>query len=306
MNPTKTRIKDILWHGCKALLCAAQLWVFHLVTMKSVGNLMSFLYTELVVREGDLAEPFLALIHPVTLILLFFFLWRYYDNVDDRSFNQFCETYKDKSEAPFLLKEIPYAVGFAVTILGATPVISASLIPALKFTGMRHGECTAVATAAALVLVVGLSVLRLHRRSAVWIVQKDLRTGNEKTRWGRRIFYAVIFFVSIYALIFLGFSTLVPTLGSLILGILRLLWKPILIIGGILFLWLFVIRSVRRMIDRRKFMKKLDKMRERGELSYEIHGSPTSRCSPSASSSASPSRICPTPTAAGAAASGRK
>ena len=112
MNPTKTRIKDILWHGCKALLCTAQLWAFHLVTMKSVGNLMSFLYTELVVREGDLAEPFLALIHPVTLILLFFFLWRYYDNVDDRSFNQFCETYKDKSEAPFLLKEIPI-VGLA-------------------------------------------------------------------------------------------------------------------------------------------------------------------------------------------------
>ena len=151
MNLTKTRIKDILWHGCKALLCTAQLWVFHLVTMKSVGNLMSFLYTELVVREGEPAEVLLSLIHPVTLILLFFFLWRYYDNVDDRSFNQFCETYKDRSEAPNLLKEIPYAVGLAVTVLGATPVISASLIPALKFTGMRQGECAAVATAAALV-----------------------------------------------------------------------------------------------------------------------------------------------------------
>ena len=274
MNPTKTRIKDILWHGGKALLCAAQLWVFHLVTMKSVGNLMSFLYTELVVRKGEPADVLLSLIHPVTLILLFFFLWRYYDNVDDRSFDLFCDTYKDETKAPVLLKEIPYAVGFALTILTATPVISASLIPALKFTGMRHGECTAVATAAALVLVAGLSILRLHRRSAVWIVQKDLRTGNEKTRWGRRIFYAVIFFGAICALIFFGFSTLVPFWGSLILGIIRLLWKPILIIGGILFLWLFVIRSIRRMIDRRKFLKKLERMKERGELSYEIHGSP--------------------------------
>ena len=68
MNPTKTRIKDILWHGGKALLCAAQLWVFHLVTMKSVGNLMSFLYTELVVRKGEPADVLLSLIHPVTLI----------------------------------------------------------------------------------------------------------------------------------------------------------------------------------------------------------------------------------------------
>ena len=235
MNPTKTRIKDILWHGGKALLCAAQLWVFHLVTMKSVGNLMSFLYTELVVRKGEPADVLLSFIHPVTLILLFFFLWRYYDNVDDRSFDLFCETYKDETKAPVLLKEIPYAVGFVLTVLTATPVISASLIPALQFTGMRHGECTAVASAAALVLVAGLSILRLHRRSAVWIVQKDLRTGNEKTRWGRRIFYAVIFFGAICALIFFGFSTLVPFWGSLILGIIRLLWKPILIIGGILF-----------------------------------------------------------------------
>lgn len=26
MNPTKARTKDILWHGCKALLCTVQLW----------------------------------------------------------------------------------------------------------------------------------------------------------------------------------------------------------------------------------------------------------------------------------------
>lgn len=274
MNLTKTPVKDILWHGGKALLCAAQLWIFHFVTMKSVGNLMSFLYTELVVREGEPAEVLLSLIHPVTLILLFFFLWRYYDNVDDRSFNRFCETYKDQTKAPSLLKEIPYAVGFALTVLSATPVISAAMIPALRHTGMRQGECAAVGTAAALLLVVVLSVLRLRRRSAVWIVQKDLRTGNEKTRWGRRIFHAVILFGSLCALIFLGFSTLVPFWGSLILGIIRLLWKPILIIGGILFLWLFVIRSVRRIMDRRRFLKKLERMRDRGELSYEVHGSP--------------------------------
>ncbi len=274
MNFTKTQLKDVAWHGVKALLCAAQLWIFHAVTMMSVGNLTSFLYTELIVREGDIAEPFLALIHPVTVVLLFFFLWRYYDNVDDRSFNRFCDTYKDETKAPNLLKEPAYAVGFAVTVLCATPIITASLIPPLRYTGMRQGECAAVAGAAALLLVIGLSLLRLRRRAALWVIQKGLRTGNEKNRWGRRIFYALILFGSICALIFLGFSTLIPFWGSLILGIIRLLWKPILIIGGILFLWLFVIRSIRRIIDRRKFMKKLEKMKERGELSYKVHGSP--------------------------------
>ena len=51
MNPTKTRIKDILWHSVKALLCSLQLLALHVVTMKSVGNLMSFLYVDLVIRK---------------------------------------------------------------------------------------------------------------------------------------------------------------------------------------------------------------------------------------------------------------
>lgn len=80
--------------------------------------------------------------------------------------------------------------------------------------------------------------LRLRRRAATWIVQKNLRTGNEKTRWGRRIFYAVVLFGSLCALILPGFRTLIPARGSLIIGVIRLLRKPILIISGILFLWL--------------------------------------------------------------------
>jgi hypothetical protein len=90
----------------------------------------------------------------------------------------------------------------------------------------------------------------------------------------RRILYAILFFAAIYMLIFAGYSTLIPVWGSFIIGILRLLWKPILVIFSVLFLWFFVIRSIRRIIDRRKFLKQLEKMRDRGELSYEIHGSP--------------------------------
>jgi hypothetical protein len=87
MNLTKNRMKDIFWHGGKSLLCALQLLAFHLVTMKSVGNFKSFLYNELIVREGSVAEILVSFIHPLTVAALFFFLWRYYDNIDDRSFN---------------------------------------------------------------------------------------------------------------------------------------------------------------------------------------------------------------------------
>ena len=274
MNMTKTSLKDLAWHTGKALLCVLQLWIFSIVTRNSVGNLLDLLYTELIVREGDLAEPFLALIVPVTVTVLFVVIWRYYDNIDDRSFNRFCAVYKDEKKAPYLLREPAYAVGFAVTVLCAAHIIATTLLPSLRYTGMRSGECIAVGGAVALLLVAGLSFLRLRRRAAVWVIQRDLRTGNEKTRIGRRIFYAVIFFVATYLLIYAGYSTLIPVWGSFILGIFRLLWKPILLIASVLFLWLFVIRSIRRIMDRHKFLKKLTQMRERGELSYEIHGSP--------------------------------
>ena len=274
MIPSKTSYKDILWHVGKSLLCALQLLAFHAVTMKSVGNLMDFLYTELIILEGETAEALLAFLHPLTVAVLFVVLWRYYDTIDDRSFNRFCAVYKDETKAPNLLREPAYAAGLAMTALCATPIICFSLIPALRYTGMRPSECTAVGVAVSLLWIVGFSILQTIRRSRVWVIQKDLRTGNEKTRVGRRIFYAVVFFAAVALLVFFGYSTLVPTLGSLILGLIRLLWKAILIIGGILFLWLFVIRSIRRMLDRRKFLKALRRMSARGELSFEVHGSP--------------------------------
>ena len=274
MNLTKTQWKDIAWHGGKALLCALQLLIFSAITKNSVGNLLSFLYTELIVREGDLAEVFLSLIVPATVIALFVVVWRYYDNIDDRSFTRFCDVYKDETAAPNLLRDPAYLVGFALTVLCATPIITATLLPSLRYTGMRGGECTAVGAAASLILTAGLSLLRLRRRAKVWIIQKDLLTSSKKTRLWKRIVYAVIFFAATYVLIFAGYSTLIPVWGLFFIGIFRLLWKPILLIGSVLFLWLFVIRSIRRMIDRRKFLKRLAKMRDRGELSYEIHGSP--------------------------------
>ena len=274
MNHTKTQLKDMAWHVGKALLCALQLLAFHAVTMKSVKSLMDFLYLELIVLEGGVAEALLAFLHPLTVAVLFIVLWRYYDTIDDRSFNRFCAVYKDETKAPNLLREPCYAAGLVVTALCATPILCFSLIPALRYTGMRNAECTAVGVAVSLLWVVGFSILRITRRTKVWVVQKDLRTGNEKTRIGRRIFYAAVFFGAIYLLVYAGYSTLVPTLGSLIIGLIRLLWKPILVIGSILFLWLFVIRSIRHIADRRKFLQRLQRMSGRGELSYQIHGHP--------------------------------
>ena len=274
MKLTKARITDVIWHSVKALLCSLQLLALHAVTMTSIGNLMNFLYVDLVVRKGSTADILLSFMHPLMVVILFAVWWRYYDNIDDRSFRRFRDTYKEEGEAPNLLRDPAYLAGLAVTVACATPVITFSLVPALRNTGLENTLCYAAGVSASLLLTAGISLLRIRRRSKLWYKQRNLPEDTEKTRLGSRIFYAVLLLVSVLLAIPLGFTILIPFLGSLILGIIRLLWKPILFIGGILFLWLFVIRSIRRIADRRRFLKRLDQLQERGELSYEIHGSP--------------------------------
>lgn len=274
MKLTKARITDVIWHSVKALLCSLQLLVLHAVTMTSIGNLMNFLYVDLVVRKGSTADILLSFIHPLMVVILFAVWWRYYDNIDDRSFRRFRDTYKEESEAPNLLRDPAYLAGLAVTVACATPVITFSLVPALRNTGLENTLCYAAGVSASLLLTAGISLLRIRRRSKLWYKQRNLPEDTEKTRIGHRIFHALLLLVSVLLAIPLSFTILIPFLGSLILGIIRLLWKPILFIGGILFLWLFVIRSIRRIADRRRFLKRLDQLQERGELSYEIHGSP--------------------------------
>lgn len=278
MKQSKTSLKDIFWHGGKALLCAVQLFILDAITKYSVDYLVNFLLNELIIRDGSIAVPLLALIRPLTVIILFVVLWRYYDNVDDYSFNRFCAVYKDATEAPNVLRDPAYKVGLAVTALGATPVVTRSFLPFLGYTGMRLGECIAVGGALSLLLVAGLSLLRIKRRAEVWVIQKDLRTGNEKTRGVRhivrRILYAVIFFASLCALIFCGFATLIPVWGSLLLGLLKLLFRPAGITVLALILPVFGITALRRLIARRKFMKRLERLSKRGELTYTVHGHP--------------------------------
>ena len=274
MNLTKARITDVIWHSVKALLCSLQLLALHAVTMTSIGNLMNFLYVDLVVRKGSTADILLSFMHPLMVVILFAVWWRYYDSIDDRSFRRFRNTYKEASETPNLLRNPAYLAGLAVTVACATPVITFSLVPALRNTGLENTLCYAAGVSASLLLTAGISLLRIRRRSKLWYKQRNLPEDTEKTRISHRIFHALLLLVSVLLAIPLSFTILIPFLGSLILGIIRLLWKPILFIGGILFLWLFVFRSIRRIADRRRFLKRLDQLQERGELSYEIHGSP--------------------------------
>ena len=57
---------------------------------KQFCTLWEFLLRERLIYEDDLTVAALfSLIRPLTTFLMFLLLWRYYDSIDDRSFNRF-------------------------------------------------------------------------------------------------------------------------------------------------------------------------------------------------------------------------
>ena len=274
MKLTKAQRIDIAWHSGKALLCSLQLLALYIVSVKSIRQLISFLKNDLIIRKGSTAETLLSFLIPLTVVILFVTLWRYYDHIDDRSFNRFRKTYRDEEKAPRLLRETAYKAGLITTAVCASPVITLALAPALYATGLGMALSLAVGFPISVALVMSLSLLRIRRRATLWFAQRNLPVDTDKARIVPRILYAVVLFGAVAALIFFGFTILIPFIGSLVLGVIRLLWKPILIIGSILILWLFLYHALRRIGARRRFLKRLSQMRERGALSFEVHGHP--------------------------------
>ena len=94
---TRAQTKDVIWHSGKTLLCAIQFWILFLLT-----------FADFQVVSG-------TILYPAILIGFFVVLWRYYDTIDDRSFNKVC-----KAETPPKFLEDPaYLAGISQTKKGA-------------------------------------------------------------------------------------------------------------------------------------------------------------------------------------------
>ena len=265
---TKAQWMDIGWHGGKSLLCALQLRLLSLVTDTSVASLLHYL-----LREGILEEkyaPLFSLVCPVVTAVLLFVLWKYYDSIDDRSFKRFCKA----PNSPSLLRDRGFLTELLLTAATATPTLALALYSSLTHLALPSAIGAVISAVLSLLFVVGISLGRIKRLESVWAIQKHLRTGKEKSRVIKRIVYAVIFYASLHLLINLGISVLIPVYGALVLTLGKLLLAPILAVAGILLIWLLVIGGIRQLISRRKFMRRLRELRDRRELSFEIHGHP--------------------------------
>ena len=267
---TKSQVKDILRHGGKALLCSLQLFILNALTRRWVTFAIEE-HLSLRYLLSKQQEALIGLIHPLITIILFVVFWRYYDNNDDRSFDKFCEA----PTCPRLLRSPEYLTGLALTVLTATPTLYSSLYLPLARVGLGVSLSAPVSCFLAMTVSAGFSVVRLTRLEEVWRVQKDLRISKKsKTKPVLRIFYAIVLFFSIYLLIKLGFQEFLPLWGSLLYAICTVILPRVLPFLLLLIVPVIVITPICRFASRRKFMKRLKKLQDEGEITYTIHGHP--------------------------------
>lgn len=269
MNDTAPRTLDTpkmcLWHVGKALLSAGLLLLLNQVAVLAVADLLRYLV--------EVMNPWWAILQPATVLLCYLATVRFYDQVDDFSFNRFCEA----EPLPILLQTTPYRLELAVTVLGVTPALAGSFHTLLSFTGMNRGEITALTLAGAGLFVALESFLRIRRLGEIWSIQKDLRgSSGKKARRVlpvlKRVFQILLFNGALILLVWVGISFL-PTVLSLGYGVVLLLLRPILVVGSVL-LVVFLVTFVGRFSKRRKFLRRLEKLRDRRELSFTVHGHP--------------------------------
>lgn len=270
----KNIFKDIGWHSAKAVLCALQLKWLDLMTQSSTGYLWNFLLREALIDEES--KPILllfSLIRPLVTVVMFLLLWRYYDSIDDRSFNRFR---KDPSTRR-VFRNPGWLAELGVTTAAVTYMLTLALLPTMSLIPLHPVLAVVAAILLSLIIAGGCTALRLKLLADRWDVQKDMsvpeNTGNVKHVL-KRIFYAAVYFVALALVINLGFSLLFPVWGSLIVALGQVMFWPVVFGVIALSLWFFFFDGIRGLISRRKFMRRLEKLRDRGELSFEVHGHP--------------------------------
>ena len=255
---TRSQIKDTIWHSGKALLCALQFWILFLIIDADFSILQESVQGE-ISPLGILTNC----VYPALIVALFVALWRYYDTVDDRSFNKVCQA----AEPPKFLRDPAYLWGIAVTALTVTPALTKVLRPLLLYLRLGAGA-TAVALLASLAITVGGSALRVSRLNTTWIIQSKIPHPKPPST-PLRIFYAAAYFAALL-LICKGLTVGV----FVVFAVLIQLWIPLLAIIGAILLWSFVILPALNISARRKFMNRLQALQKQGKVAVKIHGHP--------------------------------
>ncbi len=255
---------DFIRQAAKAVWCVIQLLILSAISRQSVESLRISLI------EEPSAE--FALMQLLAVTIFFLALWRYYDTIDDGGFAAFCAA----EPTPKLLKSPAHLLHVALTVVGATPVLASPVVAAIGYwmPTMPVWLGFLLGGGAALVFVLGVSLLRLRGLTYEWGVQKQLRESTDKAHktWVR-VAYALVFLVALGMATVMFMELFAPALFSIAMAILELAIVPLMaVLAGLLVWWL--LHSVRRVKERRRYLARLDAMQARGELTYTVHGDP--------------------------------
>ena len=206
--------------------------------------------------------------YPLFTVIFFFALWHYYDEIDDRSFRQFCQA----EETPRLLRDRAYMLAIVLTALTATPILARPFRSFFQHLGLQGGWAPALSLLIALLIAAGGSLIRIKHLNSRWEILKKLPHPEKTPSLTKRIFYAALFFVSL--LLLARFVFLAVFFATFVLTVSRVLVIPTLVIAVLLFLWYSVIRPLRNVRARRKFLVRLQKLQAKGALTVSLHGHP--------------------------------
>ena len=255
---TRSPKKDILWHVGKTLLCALQFTVLYFLLRPEFVDIWR-------VFSGDsgLMDAVAHMIPPAIIAALFFIIWGYYDNIDDRSFNRVCAAAED----PKFLRDPAYLLAIAVTVAAVTPPLHSTIVPLFRYLGLGSGA-VALSLLTALLITVGGSLLRVSRLNTRWCIQSKMSRAKPPSVPGR-IFYAITFFV---ALLLINKAIVIGVM--IFTMILTGAFIPVLVIALLIFLWCFVILPALNISQRRQFMNRLKGLEAQGKISLTICGHP--------------------------------
>ena len=267
-RPSKETCIRYAWHGGKALLVAIQAAIIQSTITKGVFMLVA-----------DMAEGLhlgYGLLHFGVTLAVIIYMLHYYDTIDDRSYRLYGEQLAAGDKSP-LWHERGWQVNFLLSVVAITPTLTVSAMPVLGFLGMGRTVATALAILISLVVLAGIRALQLSWRSRVWAEQIAMEAAGRKGKkytLRSRIFYAVILFGGVAALCYFGITVFLPVFGSLVFSLILFFWKAILVIAAVLLVILEVIPVCRQLSARRKFLKRIKKLRDAGEIACTFHGRP--------------------------------
>lgn len=261
-NSLKEQFVKYVWQPLKAVICAAHLYPLYDITLKSQEGFEA----EFSVMPSLIVDIFT----PLTMLIAMFALWKFYDTIDDVSFVALC---CEEDPKPYLRRPI-WLLSLLISTVGCGIPVGRSLWKAVAYAGLipEVGVPLCMVLGFALAFFIrGLMIFLLFRK---WNEQKAYYRETEKyPSLVKRIIQAVIFGIALTLACMIGIATFFWAGYTLAYGgallLLNYLWPVVAAL-----VLIFVIRRIKLLSSRRKFLKRLKKMQERGNIQYDYMGHP--------------------------------